>query len=108
MSLEDVAVGDTLILSADRGRRTEVTVTKVGRKYLYVGQTSFRRSTGAINSDPATQWVQTQAQVAEADHRAALLAMIKELGMVPADYTGRGISTETLEAVLSALRGEAP
>ncbi|MDX3551019.1 hypothetical protein PV729_04400 [Streptomyces europaeiscabiei] len=105
MDLSGVAVGDTLILS-DRGQRSEVTVTKVGRKYLYVGQSRFSIETGVAADGYGHSRVRTLAQVAEADRRTSLLSNIKALGLEPTGYGDCTIPTETLERVLSALQGD--
>lgn len=105
-NLEGVVVGDTLILSGSnmRGRRTEVTVTRVGRKYVYVGRSRYRMDTGTEADGYGHTSLRTPAQAAEAYRRTEMLAELEERGLVPVRYARCGLSMAQLERVLEVLR----
>jgi GH24 family phage-related lysozyme (muramidase) len=110
-SLEGVKVGDTLIMTGlnMRGRSEEVTVTKVGRKYVHASHygrvQAYRIDTGVVADGYGHTSLCTPAQHAERKHRTTLLEKIRALGLAPVDWSSRH-STPTLERVLKALEDE--
>jgi len=108
--LQGVKVGDTLVRSGHNVRRDEeVTVTRVGRKLLYVEmygrEFPFRIETGVANDNYGHDWLRTPAQVAESRRRTLALVELRGLGFQPVGFSTAGdVATETLERVVSVLR----
>lgn len=108
--LAGVRPGDILVMSGTnmRGSVREVTVTRVGRLYLYT-ETFGRESkwsieTGVIADNYGHENLRTKAQVAADIRRWELLNAIREAGFRPIEFQGKRISTETLQRVADALK----
>jgi hypothetical protein len=109
--LSGVKPGDILVMSGAnmRGRHENVTVSRVGRKYVYVmtygRESKFHMDTG-VAADNGYTFLRTPEQVVSDARRTALLIEIKERGFQPAEFRASRITNETLERVAAVLRSE--
>ncbi|MCP9209635.1 hypothetical protein [Streptomyces cucumeris] len=113
--LVGVKVGDPLILvSGNRYRGDEpVTVSRVGRQYLYVAANGrekrerFDRKTGIENSNTGVrERLCTPEQYEEMDQRSALLANLRDAGIDVRHEARSGMTTETLKALLAVMQAK--
>ena len=115
MNADELKVGDeVLVFDVNWGRRGNAggepaTVVKVGRKLvtLKIGtwwEKQFRLDTQRINYDYGHLWFRTKKQVAEDNRRREAVAALASFGL---ELSRRcSLTTDRLEAVLSALAGE--
>jgi hypothetical protein len=107
--LSGVRPGDTLILSGSwmRGRHENVTVTRVGRKYVYAKgcgrESKYHMGTGVAADNNGRTSLRTPEQVASDARRTALLLEIKEHGFRPVEFRADRITDRVLELVAAAL-----
>jgi hypothetical protein len=110
--LSGVKPGDILVMSGAnmRGRHENVTVSRVGRKYVYVmtcgRESKFHMATGVAADNYGHTSLRTPEQVIRDARRTALLIEIKEHGFQPAEFRASRITNETLERVAAVLRSE--
>lgn len=104
------AVGDTVMVNPNHGKAHKDTVTRVGRKYVYVGQgwreDAYYKVSGEGKSDGygSIGHIYTPEEWNDRNRRAELLDALKEHG-VRFDW-GRGdrISTDLLAALLAVFQ----
>lgn len=99
------------VRSQNRRAEGEGTVVKVGRTLVYVqGQwgtpVAFRIETGVVNDKYGHEWVLTDAEMAEAERRAAVDARWKTHGL-RMEYGQRATSIDVMEAIADLLDGGA-
>jgi hypothetical protein len=110
--LMDAKVGDSLILTTSDRRRpdTAVTVTRIGRKYLYVSygpssresRTAYHRATGSGNTAYGSADVLfTQAQYDERKRRAALFRDLHDRGVEVRFNARPDFTTDVLAQILA-------
>ncbi|MFE6493394.1 hypothetical protein [Streptomyces sp. NPDC057748] len=110
--LTGVKVGDTLILT-DSYRREytprEVTVTKVGRTYLYTTghRAGFSRTDGVVNDNYGHDRVRTPGQYAADLERAELMRRLHAAGIERRhDTPARSLGIDAIRRILEIVEGE--
>ncbi|MDH3037944.1 hypothetical protein [Streptomyces sp. TRM75561] len=111
--LPNVKVGDPLILSTSNRYRSDepVTVSRVGRKYLYVARQDgrevlnrYHRDTGyLVSSYSVSERLYTQEQYDEMKQRASLLEQLRQAGIDVRHEVRSGVTTEQLRALLAVM-----
>lgn len=105
-SLAGIKPGDPLVMCGYRSRR-DVTVSRVGYKYLYVAvygrEYGFDLTDGNAKNVNDNDYVRTPEQIAEFDRRAAYLDEIRKAGFVTSGWSSN-VTTKQLERVANALR----
>ncbi|MFB7919384.1 hypothetical protein [Streptomyces sp. NPDC056061] len=105
--LMDVKVGDTLILTGSYQRGStpqEVTVTKVGRVYLYITghRQGFSRTDGVVNDNYGHDRVRTPGQYAADLEHAELERRLYAAGIERRHGTpARRLSTDAIRRILA-------
>lgn len=115
IGLDNLKVGDRLMLkTGDRYRADEpVTVTRIGRKYLYVAATSdgrekrehFNRASGVEvtrSGHPARLY--TQEQYDDLAQRQSIFTALLGAGIEIQDRVRPSMSTDTLRALLAVVK----
>lgn len=106
--LPNVKVGDGLILSTNNRYRGDqnVTVSRVGRQYLYVSvngrelRERFHRATGAEDTVYMGGHLYTQEQYEEQAQRASLFEKLREAGIDFQPGVRFTLTTDKLRALL--------
>lgn len=111
----DVKVGDKLILVTNNRYRDDepVTVSRIGRKYLYVTRQNgseysarFLRENGVEDSNyGGREWLYTPEQYDESKQRDSLFEQLREAGIDVAFRVRNDLSTDKLRALVAALQG---
>ncbi|MFE7899157.1 hypothetical protein ACFU3E_16840 [Streptomyces sp. NPDC057424] len=112
--LGDVKVGDRLILSSSNRYRGDepVTVSRIGRKYLYVTRQDGRevpnrylRGTGYLDSSySVSERLYTQDQYDETKRRASLLEQLRQAGIDLRHEIRSEVTTDQLRALLAVMQ----
>lgn len=112
--LADVKVGDQLILSTNHRYRGDenVTVSRIGHKYLYVVRASgfemrerFHLDTGVEDSQyGARACLYTPAQYEEQAQRRALFEQLREAGIEFRHGVSGDLTTNQLRALLAVMQ----
>ncbi|MEZ7005653.1 hypothetical protein [Streptomyces sp. AD55] len=113
--LPDVKVGDSLILATNNRYRGDqnVTVSRVGRQYLYVAvngrelRERFHRATGAEDTKYMGGHLYTQEQYEEQTLRASLFEKLRQTGLTFEHGVRSTLSTDKLRALLAVMAEDA-
>jgi hypothetical protein len=111
--LPNVKVGDPLILSTSNRYRSDepVTVSRIGRKYLYVARQDgrevpnrYHRDTGYLDSSyTVSERLYTQEQYEETKQRASLFEKLRQAGIDVRHEVRSEVSTDQLRALLAVI-----
>ncbi|MFE6494104.1 hypothetical protein [Streptomyces sp. NPDC057748] len=110
--LTDVKAGDTLILTESYRRGSiprEVTVTKVGRVYLYIAghREAFSRADGVVNDRYGHDRVRTPGQYAADVERVELMRRLHAAGIERRhDTPARRLSDDAIRRILEIVEEE--
>lgn len=112
--LADVKVGDKLILATGNRYRGDepVTVSRIGRKYLYVARQDgyelrdrFHRNDGTEDTQyGARQRLYTPEQYEETKQRGSLFERLNEAGLMVKYEIRPEVTTDQLRALLAVLQ----
>ena len=106
MSTPTFRPGDECYVTLGARAWQKRTVTKVGRKYVFVGTSKFRLDTGAL-ADGYTGHIRTVADHEAAARRTAILDKMRAKGVEVSRTAGTTwLPTETLEKLLAVLLEE--
>lgn len=114
IGLPDVKVGDPLILSSSNRYRSDepVTVSRIGRKYLYVTRQDgrevpnrYHRDTGYLDSSyTASERLYTQEQYDEMNQRRSLFMELLAAGVDVKHEVRPKLTTDQLRALLAVIK----
>lgn len=106
MTEQEWAVGQKALVSNvnDRGRGPfEVTVLKVGRKYVTVGERGwskeFHLASGDANDNYGHHHLWTLDEWASRERRVDAISRLKRLGLQAVGYGDPRLDTDTIEAI---------
>lgn len=112
--LGDVKVGDQLILSTSSRYRSDetVTVSRIGRKYLYVARQDgrevpnrYHRDSGHLDTSySVSECLYTQEQYEETKQRASLFEQLRQAGIDVRHEIRSEVTTGQLRALLTVIK----